>query len=283
VSANRSIGLIGSLGICLTAGLALPFVNILRDLSPGQLLVVRGYVTAAVILLLARTKVFRADRMTLLMGACVPFASLGLFMGIREWGAAPTIVVITLTPVVNFAAAWLRGKKIGKATVISLAVLLTGVALACGKPDTFSLKGLLWSLLASFMSGVTYELLARAKSGAYEKCFWGSVGIGSIGLFAGIETSWLTIARDIDLVAMLLCFALVGGFLYWIANVVAFANLPTESASVLAQAETPAVILMAHAILGERLSPIQWVGVIIALAGAGYLSYWLSKKDPSAA
>jgi len=75
-------------------------------------------------------------------------------------------------------------------------------------------------------------------------------------------------------------FAFVGGFLYWIANLMAFENLPTTEASVLAQGETPAVILGANFMLGEHLTMLQWVGVAIALYGGWYLSRWLSKQKP---
>ncbi len=70
-------------------------------------------------------------------------------------------------------------------------------------------------------------------------------------------------------------FAIVGGFLYFLANLVAFSNLPQVVAAVLVQGETPAVILMAKVLLGEQLNRLQWLGVLIALLGAGYLSYSL--------
>ncbi len=58
-----------------------------------------------------------------------------------------------------------------------------------------------------------------------------------------------------------------------------FENLPTTEASVLAQGETPAVIIGAAILLSEEVGLVQWLGVGIALLGAGYLSYWLSKKS----
>jgi drug/metabolite transporter (DMT)-like permease len=81
------------------------------------------------------------------------------------------------------------------------------------------------------------------------------------------------------LILLVLGFAFVGGFLYWIANLMAFENLPTTEASVLAQGETPAVILGASILLGEHLTLVQWVGVGIALYGAWYLSRWLAKQE----
>ncbi len=103
------------------------------------------------------------------------------------------------------------------------------------------------------------------------------VGLTLLGLALSTGSSWTAIANP-RLVALLISFAFVGGFLYWQANLLAFANLPTTEASVLAQGETPAVILGASFMLGEKLTPFQWFGVVIALYGAWYLSRWLSKQ-----
>lgn len=77
---------------------------------------------------------------------------------------------------------------------------------------------------------------------------------------------------------LLIGFALVGGFLYFLSYIEAFAHLPIDAASVLAQGETPAVILMSGVIVGDKLNLLQWLGVAIALYGAWYLSRWLSKQ-----
>jgi len=52
----------------------------------------------------------------------------------------------------------------------------------------------------------------------------------------------------------------------------AFDNLPTNEASILAQGETPAVIVGAYFILGEQLTLIQWFGVAVALCSAYILT-----------
>jgi drug/metabolite transporter (DMT)-like permease len=128
------------------------------------------------------------------------------------------------------------------------------------------------------MNGILYELFARAKTNPLQKCFYGSTGMGALGLVLSAGSSWSAIAEP-RLILVVLGFAFVGGFLYWIANLMAFENLPTTEASVLAQGETPAVILGASILLGEHLTLVQWVGVGIALYGAWYLSRWLAKQE----
>jgi drug/metabolite transporter (DMT)-like permease len=97
------------------------------------------------------------------------------------------------------------------------------------------------------------------------------MGMGILGLVLSYDASWSAIAEP-KLILLVLGFAFVGGFLYWIANLVAFGNLATTEASILAQGETPAVILGASILLGEHLTLVQWVGVVVALYGAWYTS-----------
>ncbi|MES3005769.1 MAG: EamA family transporter [Patescibacteria group bacterium] len=273
-----SLGLLGVIGIWLTAGLALPFVNVLKSQTPEQLLAMRGWLTAILAFLLLRGRVATTDKYTYLIALCVPFASLGLFKGIREWGAGPTIIIIATTPAVNFFIAWIFGKKVSTAPIICFCLMLSGI-IAARWNGNFNMTGLLWSLLATATNGILYELIVRAKSSSMHRCFWGSVGIGTIGVIGSLDASWSAVNENAELRLAIIAFAFVGGFLYWLANLVAFDNLPVEVASVLAQGETLAVIIVAGILLGEKLSPLQWGGVIVALIATGYLSRWVVKSE----
>jgi len=57
-----------------------------------------------------------------------------------------------------------------------------------------------------------------------------------------------------------------------VAYIIAFENLKTEVASTLVMAETPAVIVGAWLMLGETMTLIQWIGVLIALGSTLVLS-----------
>lgn len=276
VKQKTLLGLLGALGIWLTAGFALPFVNVLGMFTPEQLMVFRGFLTALMAFIGLRGKIGWADKYTYLIALTVPFATLGLFQGIRHWGAGPTIIVITATPLVNLAIGAFLGRKISGASIIGLVLVLSGVTIARWGGH-FEWTGFAWTLLGTIANSVLYEWFSRAKSQLLQKCFWGSVGMGALGLVMSVNTSWAPAAEP-RLVLLLIGFAFVGGFLYWLANLLAFENLPTTEASVLAQGETPAVILGASFLLGEQLTFIQWIGVAVALCGAWYLSRWLSRK-----
>jgi drug/metabolite transporter (DMT)-like permease len=191
-------------------------------------------------------------------------------------GAGPAIIVITATPLVNFVIGFFFGRRISSASIIGLVLIIGEVAMARWGGH-FSAIGFAWIAFATVMNGILYEWFFRAKSPLLARCFWGSIGMGTLGLILSIRTSWAPIAEP-QTILLIVGFAFVGGFLYWISNLVAFSSLPTIEASILAQGETPAVILGAGLLLGEHLTPIQWIGVGIALFGAWYLSRWLSKK-----
>lgn len=261
----------------LTAGIALPLVNVLNMFSPEQLLAARGFLTALLAFVLARGKVINVDKWTWYIALCIPFASLGLFKGVREWGASPTIIIVTATPLINFLITLVGGKKVPKPAIIGLVLMLGGVVVARWG-GSFHAVGFAWSVFGTICNGLLYEFFARSKSTPFQRCFWACIGIGVIGLVGSYNSNWSQVVQSPQLQLMLLGFAFVGGFLYWIANLIAFENLPKDSASVLAQGETPAVILIAGLLLGEGLTFVQWLGVLVALYGAWYLSRWLAKS-----
>lgn len=270
------LGLACVLGIWLTAGLALPFVNVLNMFTPPQLMVFRGFLTAIMAVIGLRGVIGRVDKYTYLIAIVLPLATLGLFQGIRSWGAGPTIIIITATPLVNLFIGAFLGRRISSASIIGFALVISGVIIARWGGH-FNWTGFAWSAFGAIMNGVLYELFARAKANPLQKCFYACIGMGVLGLALSIGASWVAIANP-KVALLVLSFAFVGGFLYWIVNLVAFKNLPTVEASILAQGETPAVLLGAIFLLGEHLTLVQWVGVVIALLGSWYISQWLSKQ-----
>lgn len=272
------LGLFGVLGIWLTAGLALPFVNILDMFTPTQLMVFRGFLTALMALIWLRGIIGHVDKYTYLIALTLPLATLGLFQGIRHWGAGPTIIIITATPLVNLVIGYFLGRRISPASIVGLVLVLGGVVMARWGGD-FQWAGFAWSVFGTIMNGVLYEFFSRAKATPLQKCFWACVGMGTLGLILSTHASWAPITEP-KIAVLVIGFAFVGGFLYWLANMIAFENLPTTEASVLVQGETPAVIIGANLMLGESLAITQWIGVTIALYGAWYLSRWISKQKP---
>jgi drug/metabolite transporter (DMT)-like permease len=262
--------------ISLTAGVALPLIEIFSTMLPSELMVVRGAVTIVLIGLLLRRHIGPPSGPIITFSIIFSLATLALYAGIRAWGPGPTLIILTTTPVVNIGAKLMRGERVDKRVYTCLAGLLIGVGIALNPwQATFNSEGLLLSLAATILSGVGYEVLAGQKCiNPYNKGFWlaaVTVIIGSIATLASGQIPFAEESWSLPYALALVGFGVTGGFAYYMANIVAFEKLPTEVASALAMAETPAVIVGSWLILDEAMTPIQWGGVAITLLATGFL------------
>ncbi len=170
-----------------------------------------------------------------------------------------------------------RGQTVDLRVTGGLTVLLMGVLIALNPWQTsFDLRGFLWSTAATLLVGVGFEILGASKRiDPYYKSFWIAMLMVIIGATTTIIAGRIPFSAevwDIYTGVALVLYGCTSGFLYILAYVITFENLKTEVASTLAMGETPAVIVGAWLILGERMSLIQWAGVIIALAATAALS-----------
>ncbi len=267
-------GLLGIFGVWITSA-ALPMINsgVLKQFSPEQLLAARGVLSAVVVFAVLRGRIFGVGGNTYIMAVLVSGAALGLYKGIRIWGGAPTIMVITATPVLNHLFGLIIGRKTRSSEMLGMLAVVSGVVLALFEQELrFNWLGFFWSLFGTFMNAVFYEFISLSKAEPFQKTFWGCLAMGGLGL---ASSGTFDVPVSTSMFLAVLVFALVGGFLYWWSNMVAFdkRNLPLQTASILAQGETITVILVSTLIIGERhLSMIQWAGVTLALSGAVYLA-----------
>lgn len=271
------IGVLAALGISVTAAIALPLVNVFTGLTTGELMVVRGGISCLFIALLLRHRISLATKAVLAFSCLFGLANFGLYQGVRAWGASPTIVIVTLAPVVNILAKWWRGEKVESRVILSLAGLIAGVCIALNPWETaFNFAGFAWSAGATLVVGIGFEILRTTKDlDPYSKSFWIGIAMVTIGTVTTIGGGRFPLSEEVwtwQHALALVGYGFTGGFLYILVNVIAFEKLETEVASTLAMGETPAVIVGAWLMLGERLSVVQWLGVLIALGATMALS-----------
>lgn len=312
-TAKRSpfIGYIAAVCISLAASVGMPMVNIFPELVPGELMMVRGSVTALLVSFIILYRVQHEQRLNLtrtekeripieslylpsiwMIGFSLLFstATVPFYYGIRAWGAGPSLVVLTGTPIVNIAAkiVWHR-KPVALRVFVAMAFLTIGVIVALNPfGATFNTKGLAYSITATVLAGIAFEVLsARKGADPYNKNFWlgvVTVGIGIVATAAEGRVPFATEVWEPQHSALLVCFGLTAGFLYYMAYIAAFENLDTEVASVIAMLETPVVIFGAWVILDETFGPMQAIGVAIACAATVALIFadHQSKKEAAA-
>ncbi|MBI5621642.1 DMT family transporter [Candidatus Falkowbacteria bacterium] len=276
-------GLIGMAGIYLTAGLGLPLVNVLGDFTPDQLMAARGALTALLVFCLIKGQIFKQLGLPVLwLSVGFTLVSIGLFRGIRAWGNNPTMMIMTAAPLVNIAVAWLRGKDLAWATVMSFFATVAGITLALQpwQGTTFNLTGLSWSVLAMLANAIFFEVVSvSSNTPALQRSFWQSLVLLGAGLALSRSDSWAA-AADPKILLALIGFALIIGFFNFLANFTAFDNLRPDTSSVLVNGVTPATMLVSYFLLNETLTAVQFLGMVMALAGAAYLGYWVSQQQP---
>lgn len=280
---ETAVGVLAALGISVTAAVALPMVNVFKSMEPSELMVVRGGVTTILIGLVLAKHIGRPSKRVVTFSVLFSLATLALYAGIRAWGASPTLVVLTATPVVNIAAKVVRGQSVDGRVYACLAGLLLGVMIALNPWQTdFDLWGFSLSIAGLLLAGVSFEVLAGQKGiDPYNKSFWLAVVTVIVGFAATLYGGHLPFTREawnIPHAFALVGFGVTGGFAYYLANIVAFEKLKTEVASTLAMAETPAVIVGAWLMLGETLTFMQWIGVVIALGATAALIAMEARK-----
>lgn len=286
-------GLLAVLGIWVCNGITLPMISVLK-LSGERLMIARGLITAAFALVITQGNVSQGlDNNSALLAICFAFACLGLYKGVRAWGASRTIIIVTLTPIVNFCFAAKNGVPVE--AFVSFGVMLFGVYLVLGKAKerpTNWISGVGWSLFGTAFNGFFYEAIAVTKTPVFQATFWQAIAVAVIGWLAltilpkeqynlsspGLKSTPVSTQRYKLYVALLL-FGLIGGLAYFLSNIIAFTYLPKVVASVLAQGESPMVVLIDGLLTPKnRLSAIQWGGALLTLAGAVYLTWWLVAK-----
>ncbi len=265
------VGVLAALGISITNGIALPMVNVFDDLTKPELMLVRGGVTAVMMVPIFWQHLGRPSGRMIVFSSLFALATLCLYSGIRIWGPGPTLVVITATPVVNIVAKLLRGKRVALRVYQCLAALIAGVAIALNPwQAAFSPTGFAVSIAGMLLAGIGFEVLGAQKGvNKYNKTFWVAVITVVVGATASawsghvpfVDATW-----NVTRVMALIGFGAIGGLLYYLCNIVAIEKLPIEVATTIAMAETPVVIVFAWFMLGDTMTVVQWTGVLIALS-----------------
>lgn len=295
------VGLYGVVLICLSQGIALPAVKRLEDdCSAGQLLVIRGVTTVLITLIIIQVTggtILPANAWVIGMAVTFSLAALGLYKAIQIWDGSLAITIVTATPVVNFIFALFRGKNIEPIGVVSLILLLAGVAIALkawewDKNSVHSVRGIMWIIFGTVMNGLFYECLSLAQTkssggtssmffNALPLAFWQGIAVSLIGVATARNARWTIVRTKPGLWPKLILFGLLAGFVYFIGNILTFGNIELVYASILVQIETPFVIMMMNVIVPKdkrlKLTLIQYCGIAIALTAGTYLGYWLQQ------
>lgn len=270
--------------VWLSAGISIPLVRKYDNFQPEVLLLVRSGLVLAALLVMGQITTRGSNGYVIAAGPAMAIASITFFQAVNVWGPNPVIIVITLTPIVNFVIGLGKKTKICPITVLCLALVIAGECLALDVArQQLNLTGLALSITSTLATGLGLEFWAESKSGASQKMLWYCL---SLFLFSLVSLYAMPgkvefIPQGVTWKTALLVFAVIGtfsGIVYVGAAGIALSRLPATSASILLQGETPAVMLGSLFILDQKIFFHQGLGVSIMLLGISILMAWMAKN-----
>ncbi len=289
--ATARLALAAACGAGFLWGTGALVVNVLiarHGFSPENISFWRFVVGSVVLLAVyARPAVLPALRRhgLLLLGAgsCMAMYVLAWFLGIARIGAAiPTLIALCLPPVLVTALAVLRGRETADLQlVLILAAALGGTALivlrhgAAGTPlgaDDL-LAGVAWSLASAVLYAGFTLVSGRLSQGL-------GAGPATMGLTVvaaavmGLSALWRPLGWPAEVApeAWLLYLGVVTAALALLAFSWGAARLSPTALTVATLVEPLTAVLLAAWLLGQHLSPSQWLGVALLLGGIWGLS-----------
>ncbi len=248
------------------------------------------FVVGAVVLLAfyARPAVWPGLRRhaALLLGAgcCMALYVLAWFLGIERIGAAiPTLIALCLPPVLVTALAVLRGRErldLPLAAVLlaalagtALIVLRHGDAASSPAGDGAMLAGVAFSIASAVLYAGFSLVSGRLSNGL-------GAGPATMGLTVvaaavmGLSGLWRPLhwPAEVPPEAWLLYLGVVTAALALLAYSWGAARLSPTALTVATLVEPLTAVLLAALLLGQALSPPQWLGAALLLAGIWGLS-----------
>jgi DME family drug/metabolite transporter len=258
-----------------------------------------GTAGLAVWALLFQREVFRVDRKGLLLmgglgGAMVALFEVAYQFGIAGAGVAGAAALLYTAPVmVALVAKPILGERLTPLRFALAAAVMIGAAMTVmGKshdasPSAIALPSLVVGIIGGLLAAVSYAtttVLARwtvPRYGSYRMLFWEALG-GVVILGIILPLAGHAPAPPPTPAGWLYTLALAGGGVI-LANFLFFAGVRRIEATPTAVAATiePVVgALLAFFLLGQHLTLIGWIGLVMVVVGvsAGYLKEGLEQQ-----
>lgn len=240
----------------------------------GQYLIGAALTWVAVLFIPAKKITFIQAAKLLLSG--IPFGLTGIFyyQALQTLHASLAIVLLFQFVWIGALLEWaFQKKKPTKNKLISIALLLLGSVLAANllsqEHMSLSLEGSIWGLLAAF-SFSTFIFLSSSVEKATPPLLKSAL-LATGGLITVFTVFPPTFLMHGDIVWGLLPYGLAlgvfGVFLPPLLFSIGMPHVGSGLGTILTASELPVVIAMSAFVLREPISLLQWIGVMIILAG----------------
>jgi len=196
-------------------------------------------------------------------------------------GAGLATVLANTQVVFVGVAAWLLHRE--RPTLLARALVpavFAGVALisGLGMPDAYGIDPVMGAV-CGLLTGVSYSaflLVFRASNRvlapAVGPLLDATIGAAGASLIIGLADGGLRVDLAWRAHLWLAALALGSQVLGWLLIARALPRMAALDSSVLLLLQPLAAVLWGHLVFAETMSPVQWAGVVLVLAGVGLLS-----------
>ncbi len=278
-------GLCAVVMLWIAAGVSIPLIKRYDQFRPEMLLIVRGSAIAIACFLCRKFAREKTDKYVILAGLLFTVSSITFFQAVNVWAPNPVIIVVTLTPLVNFAIALRQRTKIPVMAYISLLCIIVGEwwALDLSK-QSLNVYGFILSIFTALTAGLGLDCWSKTSNKLIGRMRWYAAFLIPCALLVLLGTPGKIelIPPGVTLREALYVFSVigtVGGVAYIYCASVTTQHLPITSASILLQGETPAVIVGTWFFMKHTISLSQGFGVAVMLFGISVLVVWLASNS----
>lgn len=198
-----------------------------------------------------------------------------------------TVLANTQVAFVGLIAWLLHGERPRPLALALVPVVFLGVVLlsGLGGPDAYGDNppaGVLFGVMAGLAYGGFLIALRRSNRGLapaagplLDATLGAGIGTALVGLTGGLELDFLPRWPEHG---WLLALAVISQVIGWLSITSALPRLPALETSIILLVQPMGSVLWGRLIFGETLSPVQWFGVGLVLAGVTLLSVRMSKR-----
>ena len=211
-----------------------------------------------------------------LLGGAFFGVDLGLWTpGMLMAGAGVATVAGNLQVIIVPVFAWLVFReRIRRPFLIAIPVMLVGIVLISGALEQSIGGDVMVGVALSAVAGFAYAgyvlIIGRSVSPGHAVTQALLAGCSSLVVGTGVASLFgaPTLAVDARSLVILLVMAIVGQFIGWLATTVALPRLDAATGSTLLLMQPVTAVVGGLLVLGERITVLQWVGIIAIVAAA---------------
>ncbi len=262
---------------CFSVAPPIASAAIAGGLNPTAILVVRMALTSALLVVtiaVMDARLLRTDRRCLWVSVTAGLVNsagmVGYFWALTRMHASVAAMLFSVSPLLVLSVLALRGEPVTRRHVVRLALALGGIYLLVGPSGSVDLLGLIYLSVALVAFSLQVVFIQWYLTGYDARTVTLYM---SLGMALGVTAFWLFqgapwLAPTVGGWIAILVLAVVSTYLARLAFFGAISRIGGAQQAMLTPLEILLTIIWSVLFLGERLTPVQWLGGLLILSSA---------------